>query len=283
MKFNLSEVVESVRKDKGTLESFLRLLAVNYKFDLNQVLLLYSQGYTEKEDLTGYSYMVKNSRMKQPTKKYICQINNQNVYLYPVRRIMRQKSGLNFESSNAAVTAFKSTMALNVVHDGDMKEGYNLDDEKQLHMNLKCSPVNYIADTLLQATLDINSQCFSSIFCKDVIEYMWFKKELNSYEIILKLNGKDFYKLLSESYEKYREYYYLYNHKYFSVNEIGILNMCNECKTKEDVFMTLRSISGVNDKLLNKLHNLTRSEFNKLLKVIPEGKLVTYPEYRIGA
>jgi len=277
MTFDIPKIVSELKQDKEKLENFLRLAAFNYMYDLDQLLILYSQGYKVDEELCGYDYMQQKQRKIKG--KYSCLINSQSVYLYPVlRKLVRRRETKIELRSNRALSCFKNIMGVNAEHAGGM-QGYTLTEDL---IKLDLSKPYQVIENLIQAYLDICNKDFTSLFCKEIVEFMWFGKEdLKIFTTVQRLTPKDFYVLLNCAFQKFQEIYYFFHHKYFTINEIGILNMCYECDTKDEVFMTLASISGVTQVLTTKLYELNTGEMKRLIETIKEEKLVNYPEYEV--
>lgn len=274
MRLNLSEVMEKLQADETVLKDFLALLSQNYRYDLNQVILLYTQGYNIKEDLCGYSYAASH---KLTDRRYVCTVNGKSVYLYPVARMDKptHPHELAIMASNA-ISIFKSHVGLDVID--EKREGFEIDGYT---VRLDMSTPQNVVDCLFRANLEVRSQEFASLFSKDLIEYMWFGGELKCYGTIIRLSGKDFYHLLNSAFEEYKHLYFLYHHKYFTINEVAILNQCYDCKRRGEIMLRLKGIKGVSYPFLTKISSLKDRDFDKLMKKISAGQLVNYPEYKI--
>lgn len=158
--------------------------------------------------------------------------------------------------------------------------GYRLEGFK-LYMDLG-SADQFTENTknVMKAVLDKRSEGFKSLFMRDLLEVLWLKEELKGYEKLKQLNSKDFYNLLNDAFEEYKKLYFSYNQRFFTIDEIGILNMCYECSNSNDILITLRNVTDVSNTFLRKIQSLKESEVSRILKAVKEGRLMNYPEFR---
>lgn len=83
MQFNFSKTIKEVQKDENKLKEFLEILSMSYRYNFNQVLMLYEQGYRGDEDLAGYEFI---ANRKREYKQYTCLVNSRPVYLYGIKK-----------------------------------------------------------------------------------------------------------------------------------------------------------------------------------------------------
>lgn len=293
MQFNFVKTMKEIQENEDKLKEFLEVLSVSYRYTFNQVLMLYAQGYRGDEDLAGYEFI---SNRRREYKQYSCLVNGNSVYLYGIKkrfsdlsRIGKQREGR--EDKKHKLNSYELRQFEEIIQKVRMVEAIEVQDERglkgyrlegfKLYMDL--GSADKFAENIkniMRAVLDKRGEGFKSLFMRDLLETLWLKEELKDYEKLKQLSGKDFYGLLGDAFEEYKKLYFSYNQKFFTIDEIGILNMCYECNNSSDILITLRNITGVNNTFLRKIQSLRESEVSRILKAVKEGRLMNYPEFR---
>lgn len=290
IEFNLTKILKQIQADESRLKEFLEILSGSYRYSLNQVLVLYTQGYRGKQNLCGYEFLSKRGISVEKCEKYTCILNGGNsVNLFGVPKLddfdlrfpmnrERKFNSYNINRFNRLVQKVRTAEAVEVKDEAGL-DGYRLDGFN-LFMDIgNTDKITENTKNVIRAVIEKRSQSYKSLFCREVVEALWFKGELNSYDRIKQLSGKDFHDLLDAAFEEYKKLYYTYEKNYFTIDEIVILNMCFECKTTEDIIMTIRNISGVKQEFLVKIRGLNRRSVERILRDVREGRLTHFPEY----
>lgn len=301
VEFNLSKIIKSIKNDESSFQEFLVLLSKHYNYSLDQLFVLYEQGYRGDEDLCGYEYIKSNKKDSENFKPYICILESGiSLTLFGIPEggfssIKRGRTGSNFNiynktRLNGLIGRMKDADAI-VVQDEPGLNGYRMsDDENDLYMDLENKgKIRENIENIISVVIDrrISVDKYKSVFTKEVVRSLWLRQELKSYDIVEKSSCKDLHELLNDAFKEYQKIYFIYEKKYLTIDEIVILNQYSGSYNSDSDFIlaiTMGRGDGLPDiprELQGKFKIIGKRGISKIYEDSRKDKLIHYPEYNI--